>query len=164
MVELGDVGGVLGGAADPDPSAGSAAFPIPPGSVPEMDSAPGQVTRHEVRRELLNGAIIRFLAVESTRLVGSDFVSEHLDVLPTNSCNCTPESIDDAYLCSDSECGAVTCSRHTWTCGACGQVHCSNHSVAVECEGVVAVVCVRCSKPKRGLFSYLCRFVGGLLG
>lgn len=165
MADSGNIGGVLGGAAVPDPDAGAAAVPFPPESTHEMGSAPGRVIRNEDRRVLTDGRVFRFQSLETTGLVGSTYFTEVVGERPSLDCGCAPQSLDDLFPCADQDCEAVVCSRHAWTCSSDGATYCSADSVAVETEEGVAVVCRRCARAmqKKGIFSLLKSIFGGWL-
>lgn len=69
-----------------------------------------------------------------------------VEAKPSYDCSCMPEDMSDIAECSNPECLAIVCRRHSFTCPGCGRVHCTACGKAAADEYGYFLICKKCWK------------------
>ena len=107
-------------------------------------TAPGRIVERVEERQLPDGRVIQLVYVQRTH-VTPDRTYETLELVRGISCSCSCEaqSLSDVFCCS--LCSAISCGRHSATCGCCGCVVCSACAIGLIAGSGRAIVCRACA-------------------
>ncbi len=101
-----------------------------------MDSllGPGRIVEHVQVYHLPSGRIWELRQIVETLRdrYGTFRTNSRIEAKPSYDCSCVPESMTDIAECSNPECLAIVCTRHSFTCEVCGKVYCTACGVADE--------------------------------
>ena len=110
--------------------------------------APGRRIENKQLVFLPSGAVREFYEIVETRLEPPMTYATYrqVGIRPGLDCSCEPKFVQDIAECSNQDCLAVTCLRHSGTCLLCGRVYCSACLRLVNNCGTLACICVLCEK------------------
>jgi len=95
---------------------------------------PGRISEHVQVYNLPSGRIRELRQIVET--VIDDYnrarTNSRIEARPPLDCSCVPEDMTDIAECSNPECLAIVCTRHSFTCEECGGVFCLRCGVADE--------------------------------
>jgi hypothetical protein len=95
---------------------------------------PGRIVEHVQVYNLPSGKIRELRQIiETVRDEYNNFRTNfRIAAGPPFDCSCMPEDMEDIAECSNPECRAIVCKRHSFTCQADGRVYCTACGVADE--------------------------------